>query len=423
MSAMRRLSRYCIHIGFIAALFFVTAPAAYADDVDDLNAQIKQKQNQVQEIDGLIGTYREKIEERRNEAESLENQIIILDNRVKEKELAVEKTKIEIESLTLEVELMAQEIAIKEARISKQKDLIADLIREINKQDEVTSFDILLTQDSLSDFFAQLEHLKSLEGDLGQAISKMKEVKTDLEQRKQNKQEKQDAVEEERRQLEKDMLALEAEKNFKESLISQTKQSEEEFQRILYELRQQQQSASNVIADLETRLQEQLRSVDDALARGDAYLTWPIDPDRGITAIFHDPGYPFRHLFEHSGVDIRAYVGTPVQSAGGGYVAWNKTGRMYGNYIMVVHAGGLATVYAHLSKFIAAPDTFVDRGDVIGLSGGAAGAPGSGLSSGPHLHFEVRKDGIPVDPENYLPQVPGSYYDYYDDYKRWKIRL
>ncbi|MBD3251515.1 peptidoglycan DD-metalloendopeptidase family protein [Candidatus Uhrbacteria bacterium] len=395
----------------------------FASDVDSLENEIERKQGRVKEIDSLIESYQGKIAERRNEAQNLENQIVLLDNRVTEKELAVERTQIEIESLTLEIELMGQEIDSQETRIDRQKALIKDLLRRINEQDEVTTFDVLLTQDSLSDFFREYEEIKGLESDLGNALGEVKHHKTILEDRRLTKEQKQTTIEDERRTLRKEMLALEAEQNFKESLIAQTKENEEEFQRILYELRQQQQSASNIIANLEQELQDRLRSVDDALARGDAMLNWPMDPSRGITAIFHDPGYPFRHLFEHPGIDLRASVGTTVKSAGGGYVAWNKTGRMYGNYTMVVHTGGLATVYAHLSKFLSPADTFVDRGDPIALSGGAAGAPGSGLSTGPHLHFEVRKDGIPVDPEHYLPQVPGSYYDYYEDYRRWKIRL
>jgi len=408
----------------LSACFIVRVPVGLAaDDVDTLESEIERKQDRVKELDSMIGSYKEEIEKRRSEAQSLENQIAILDNRVKEKELSVERTQIEIESLSLEIDLVSKEIAVQESRISKQKLLIADLVKEINREDDVSTIDILLTQSSLSDFFTQLEAIKKLERDLGTTLDEVRDVKAALEDRKRTKQEKQDSVEEERRTLRKDMLALEAEMNFKESLILQTKESEEEFQNILYELRQQQQSTANIIATLEQELQDQLRNVDDALARGDQFLSWPINPSSGITAIFHDPGYPFRHLFEHPGVDIRAGMGTTVASAGGGYVAWNKTGRMYGNYTMIVHAGGLATVYAHLSKFLASPDTFVDRGDAIALSGGAAGAPGAGLSTGPHLHFEVRKDGIPVDPENYLPQIPGSYYDYYDDYKKWKIRL
>lgn len=422
------ISKKFAHLLTIATVALITgvcvaAQPTRAADVDSLESKIERKEGRVKELDSLIDSYQTKIEERRQESESLENQIVILDNRVKEKELAVERTQVEIDALTLEIELMTREITVQKSRISKQRELISDLIRTINRSDDVSTIDVLLSQPSLSDFFTELEEIKRVERDLGTTLIRVKDVKKTLEDRKQTKEQKQKTVEEERRTLRKDKLALEAERNFKESLIAQTQESEEEFQRILYELRQQQQSASNEISQLEIRLQEQLKTVDDVLARGDAFLMWPIDPSRGITAIFHDPGYPFRHLFEHPGVDVRAPVGTAVQSAGGGYVAWNKLGRMYGNYTMIVHTGGLATVYAHLSKFIAGADTFVDRGDTIALSGGAAGAPGSGLSTGPHLHFEVRKEGIPVDPENYLPQIPGHYYDYYDDYKRWKLRL
>lgn len=415
-----------VHPGILIILALCAGGFAFsvrAQDTSDLDAQIQEKQSRVKEIEGLIGSYNERIKEQESQKESLENQIVMLENRVKEKELSVERSRIEIESLQLEIQRAGKEIDAKEQKITSQKEMIADMIRSIYQADEISTLDVLLSNQTLAEFFSAIEEVKSVNQELGQAVGRMKEAKTQLEAKKQAKQEKQTGLEIEQRALKKEMLALEAEKNFKESLIAQTKQNEQEFQRILYELRQQQESTADEISDLERRLKAQLESVDDALARGNASVAWPIDPSPGITTIFHDPGYPFKNLFEHPGVDIRAKVGTPIKSAAGGYVAWNKTGRMYGNYTMVIHAGGLATVYAHLSKFLAEPDTFVERGDPIGLSGGMPGMQGAGLSTGPHLHFEVRKDGIPVDPEKYLPQIPNDYYDYYDDYKRWGLRL
>jgi murein DD-endopeptidase MepM/ murein hydrolase activator NlpD len=124
-----------------------------------------------------------------------------------------------------------------------------------------------------------------------------------------------------------------------------------------------------------------------------------------VSAYFHDKTYPFRKLFEHPGVDLPTPVGTPVKAAAGGYVAFNRTGKQYGNYVMIVHPGGVATLYAHLSRFSVKPDTYIERGEVVGLSGGRPGDQGAGLSTGPHLHFEMRQDGIPVDPLPYLPSL------------------
>jgi murein DD-endopeptidase MepM/ murein hydrolase activator NlpD len=409
----------------------VTTRTAYAassngssvkSDVDTLSSQIDASQKRVKELDNLISNYQKNIELKKGETATLENQLALLDNRIKEKELGVERAKTEIETLNLEISLISDQIGVQTDRVDNEKQLIADLVRKINKEDDVTTFDALLAQPSLSGLFARMEELKQLQSDLGNMLVRVKTVKASLEQKKQERLNKQKAVEEERRRLKAEQLSLEGERNLKTSLVSETKLKETEFERILYELNQQQQSTAEDISLLESKLKEKLDSVDQALARGDILINWPVDPSKGITAIFHDPTYPFRYLFEHPGTDIRATVGTPVKAAAGGYVAWNKTGRMYGNYMMIVHPGGIATVYAHLSKFIAKPDTYVERQEVIALSGGKPGAPGAGLSTGPHLHFEVRQDGIPVDAENFLPQIPNDYYDSYDEYHRLKLR-
>ncbi|MEN9558498.1 MAG: hypothetical protein RL141_867 [Candidatus Parcubacteria bacterium] len=422
-----RFSRQLLTLGIVTAgvFFAMNAPAAYAQsaDVDGLNTEIQQKQSRVRELDALIGNYREKINAGRTEVVTLENQLAILENRIAEKTLSIERTKTEIEALTLEIRLLEAEISTQEARIQKQRDLLASLIREVHRADTVTPLDVLLSQPSLSTFFAHVEEIKRLQGDLGTLLDRVKTVKASLEEQKQQRAQKQERTESERRALQKEQLALEAEHNVKASLLAETANKEQEFSRIVYELNQQQQETAGDIAELEEKIRARLNNVDTALARGDVLMNWPVEPSRGITAIFHDPTYPFRYLFEHPGTDIRASVGTPVKAAAGGYVAWNRLGRMYGNYIMIIHPGGFATVYAHLSKFVALPDTYVDRLETIALSGGRAGDPGAGLSTGPHLHFEVREDGIPVDPEHYLPAIPNDYYDYYDEYKELGVRL
>ncbi|WP_439883539.1 peptidoglycan DD-metalloendopeptidase family protein [Pontibacter sp. MBLB2868] len=97
----------------------------------------------------------------------------------------------------------------------------------------------------------------------------------------------------------------------------------------------------------------------------------------------------------HYGTDIDLTTGDSIFAAFDGVVRINKwDGGGYGNYIVVRHYNGLETLYGHMSKAIAEPGTFVKSGDLIGLGGN------TGRSSGSHLHYEVRYQGNPIDPEN-----------------------
>lgn len=100
----------------------------------------------------------------------------------------------------------------------------------------------------------------------------------------------------------------------------------------------------------------------------------------------------------HAGIDIAVPVGTPVKAAAGGVIIEAGTLAGYGNVIIIDHGGGTITRYAHLSNIAATKGQQVTQGQVIGASGGARGAAGAGNSQGPHLHFEVRQGGKPVDP-------------------------
>jgi murein DD-endopeptidase MepM/ murein hydrolase activator NlpD len=390
---------------------FPFAQTAYAeetgsdikDTVDDLNAAVKDKQTRIKELDALIGGYRARIKEQESSQLSLENEIALLDNRIREKELDIQRAKTEIESLNLEIRQLEEDIKAHEERIGNHKTLISEFIRRTRQSDEVSDLDVLLTQPTLSAFFNRIDEIDRLQKELGSSLEKLASTRSALQAAKAERDAHRTKIIQREEDLRNEQDKLEIERNTKTSLIAETQDNQQEFERILYELKQQQQITSGDIAALEERLKETLDSVDESLARGDILLNWPLTPIKGISAHFHDPSYPFRRLFEHPGTDIPSPVGTKVHAAAGGYVAWNRTGKQYGNYTMIVHPGGIATIYAHLSKFIAKPDTYVERGDVIGLSGGRPGDPGAGLSTGPHLHFEVRQNGIPVDAENFLP--------------------
>lgn len=111
-------------------------------------------------------------------------------------------------------------------------------------------------------------------------------------------------------------------------------------------------------------------------------------------------GYRTHPIFDerrlHAGVDLRGTTGTPVLAAGNGTVVFAGVRSGFGNTVIIDHGGSLATLYAHQSAIAVGTGQTVRRGQVIGAVGS------SGNSTGPHLHFEVRAAGTPVDPMNYL---------------------
>jgi murein DD-endopeptidase MepM/ murein hydrolase activator NlpD len=136
-------------------------------------------------------------------------------------------------------------------------------------------------------------------------------------------------------------------------------------------------------------------------------LWWPIIGARitqpfGPSDVLLEPRVgPYPHF--HTGVDLAAPLGTPVQAAADGIVvvvAHTFVG--YGNYVMIAHGGGIITLYAHLMETDVNVGDRVSRGKQIGLEGS------TGLSTGPHLHFEVRINDQVVDPMLYLAPLPGT---------------
>ncbi len=139
------------------------------------------------------------------------------------------------------------------------------------------------------------------------------------------------------------------------------------------------------------------------------HLLWPCSGP--ITQGFGPTGYSFEfpYVYQgvayphfHTGIDIGVGMGTPIAAAADGVVVLAGTnvvdGRPvgYGTYVVIAHGGGLYTLYAHLSQLGVTAGERVRAGEVIGLSGS------TGNSTGPHLHFEVRRGTDPVDPAPYL---------------------
>jgi len=386
-------------------LVFLFLPLfAAAETVDDLNKQISSKQEQIQAIKDKAAVYQKNIRDKQTEAASLKNQLSILENKIAKTKLDIEETQVEIEQTQIVVRNTELKILAAEDKIGAEKTALSDILHQIYQADSNNPINALLLRDSISEYFNEVEYTKDLQIGLQSALGNIKSEKKLLVENKQHLEDKYTELSKLKDDLEIEKVAQTGENTYKETLLVQTKKSEQKFTELYWQTKQEQESISKEIASLEKTMRaklDQMKNQKQPLT--DSSLDWPV-PKNTLTALFHDPDYPFRYIFEHPAIDIRVKYGTSIKAPAEGYVLTAKNAGMGYSYIALIHADGLSTVYGHVSKIFVDEDDYVARGSVIGFTGGTPGTPGAGrLSTGPHLHFEVRLNGIPVNALNYLP--------------------
>lgn len=389
-------------------LLFLLVGAAYAEgaaqapaELLELNDSVQQKKTELEELRDRIETYKQQIANLQKQGRSLTNEIALIENRIVKSELDTQAMNVEIEKVAIEMDILDQEIADKQTRIEREREILTNLIREIQTFDRRSTLALIFSAKTFSDFYSQLRFLEDMQQQLRETMESVKAAKVAQEEKLADRENHRLALETLKGELEKKQQLLEDERGTKAFLLETTRSSETRYQELLRVVREESQFVDAQLGKLQGELANRLRDLDVDLGGGTVF-SWPLPSRTLITTLFHDPSYPFRNLFEHSGLDMRAGMGTPVLAAAPGIVAVARTGRLYGNYVAIVHANGFSTLYAHLSRIMVSPDQFVDRNGTIGLSGGQRGSQGAGLSTGPHLHFEVRANGIPVNPLDYL---------------------
>lgn len=375
-------------------------------DIQDLNDQIKENENKIENLKRAAEEYGDKIEEYRGKGASLKNQLGILDNQIIKLEIDIKTTQLQIDKAKLEIESMDYQIDKEEKEIEDRKGSLMEYIKMINKSDQRSYLEILILNDSFSEFFNQLSYLEQLQSDIQDIVDRLKLLKNAIEVQKADKERQKQELEDLKSELRSGEAKLKTELKAKEIILLETKSSEIQFQNLLVETKQIQNEIDADIFNLQEKVKDKivrLRSGASTTPKT-TLLSWPIPGPHVITSYFHDPDYPFRYIFEHPAIDVRAGQGTAIQAPASGYVARTKDAGYGYSYIILIHDNGISTVYGHVSAIYVREDTYVNAGDVIGLTGGMPGTLGAGrLSTGPHLHFETRLNGIPVNPLEYLP--------------------
>ena len=213
-------------------------------------------------------------------------------------------------------------------------------------------------------------------------------------------QEEADAIREE---LEQVRLELDAQKAAREEIKEELDVRRAHWDSVLATAVEEQQEITDFIAAEEERI---ARELEEARRRAElearlGQITeagWVLPSPGAITSWFGPRLHPILgYVRMHNGVDFNCWTGDPIRAATDGIVITAEYYGGYGYTIIIQHANSISTLYAHLSGFNSQVNDYVVAGEQIGVCGT------TGLSTGPHLHFEVRQSGVPVNPVPYLP--------------------
>ncbi|HQL12282.1 MAG TPA: peptidoglycan DD-metalloendopeptidase family protein [bacterium] len=390
----------------------------YEEQIKKLKEETEIKNNAISEAQQKQNEYQAILNQKKTEKLTLQNQKDQINTSILETRFKIVEIENLIDKTTLEIQTLGLEVLQNENNIIEQREKIADMIKIIYKNDNRSILEAFLLNDSLSDFLDEIKYTESIQNGLASMLDEYNTKKEELKNKNVELAQKKIDLENQKVTLEDEKDNLINEQQRLALLISQTNDEEKKFQDMMNKAIADQKAMEQEIEDLQKEILDNNIKFADAKRKEDIEkkllemggavsnnsLSWPV-PMNTITTYFHDPDYPFKDVIgEHPAIDIRAKQGTPVKAPAPGYVIKVKDGGATGySYIMIMHTNDIATVYGHVSKISVSEDQYVSEGDIIGYSGGTPGTHGAGpFTTGPHLHFEVRVSGIPVNPLEYL---------------------
>ena len=277
-----------------------------------------------------------------------------------------------------------------------------------------SALETLIKSESVSDYIVTSNHLQSVVeekdekvNEVKELLEKQKQIAEKIKKDEQNLVALQDKLSEEMSKLEETKKNYNSkirelnnkEEHLEDILIIQKEEEERIKQEILAAQRAAQASKTEEKKENTENKSNNTHSntpTTNTQTNSNRWIT-PLKSYTAVTSLFGPRTHPVTGKYSnHGGMDIAAPTGTPVYSAKSGTVITSKYSGSYGNYIIVDHGNGIATLYAHLSARLVSVGTKVSSGQLIGKVGS------TGRSTGPHLHLEIRKNGERTDPQNYV---------------------
>ncbi len=390
--------KYIISILIIFFLFLPTSQA-YGQSISELNKELQNLFSKRTLLSKQIITSRQKAAEKKAEADRITKEIKNIENQIKATEQKIKSLGDQIVEKEGVINIKTQEIVTKESELSREITRQHDTIKVIYEIGSSNKTINLITSSSLTEAVDKTSYLSALESRLEKNIDEIKLLKDELTKQKKDLEDEKEGLENIKIEQQKYKFGLDRQKTTKGGLLKDVRIQQTEFEKIVEEAKKE---YINVNSEL-YRITESARSKNKRTGDkkiGDMVFSWPNSGP--TTASF---GVPTPVQSYHTGLDIDGQIGDSVLAASDGTVSFvgGTSNYGYGLYIKIDHGQGVSTLYGHLSGFAVNEGDQVKKGELIGYMGNTGFAIAFGSGDGSHLHFEVREDGVPVNPLIYLP--------------------
>jgi murein DD-endopeptidase MepM/ murein hydrolase activator NlpD len=383
-------------------LLLILPARIFADQVSDIQAQMSVAETQRDALIAQQKVLQDQIDTASKQGVSLQSTISVLEASKNKIANDLKITQSTITSDTLDVSKLTLTIGEKQQEVLDQKQAIATSMRQLSSYDGASFLDSLLTDGNISLIWQDETKLLSLQGTLHDQITSLQSAQISLAKQKTQKITDASDLTNLKSQLVGQKQTVQETQDAQNKLLAETKDQEASYQALLANNIVQEKAFESQLYQFELQLPATINP-SEFPAPTPSILSWPVAKIK-ITQMFGkttDSGRLYASG-THDGVDFGTPVGTPVQAVRQGVIkGMGNTDEMnatlkkegipgcysYGRWILIQHDDGLSTIYGHLSSTIVVVGQQVTDGQIIGYSGGAPGAYGSGYSTGPHVHL------------------------------------
>ena len=360
-----------------------------------LPQRIEEKRGQIEQAKQKEGVLSTDIAQFSTRIESIQAEISATQSRLDRAQASLDRQKAELLEVRDQLEEARDRLERLRSELVTARKVLAARLVEIYKADAPDVLTVVLEADGFGDLLEQADFLERISDQDREITDQVRKLRDQAREQaiKLAELEEREQLAAERILAERDQIAQDQSQlvSSRDELAS----ARAEKSGALAQVREQRGVLEDDLASLEAEQARVTAALNGSPApgpirQGSGQLIWPLNGP--VSGSFGEarPG----HM--HAGIDIVVSEGTPIRAADSGRVALMGWVGGYGNYTCVQHNASLSTCYAHQSSFATSNGANVSQGQVIGYSGN------TGNSTGPHLHFEVRVGGTPVDPLGYL---------------------